>query len=105
MSYEILLQMLRRFFAHTEETDAQLATLANSALALMLGAIKPLGHVLTTLPVGPDYSDLNAGPSFELFYESDYLFPTARPRGRCSKSAYAKQPTSAVLSESSCLTP
>ena len=75
VSYEILLQMLGRFFAHTEETDAQLATLANSALALMLEAIKPLGDLLTTLPVGPDHADLNAGPSFELFYESDYLLP------------------------------
>ena len=75
VSYEILLQMLGRFFAHTEETDAQLATLANSALALMLGAIKPLGDLLTTLPIGPDHAHLNAGPSFELFYESDYLLP------------------------------
>jgi Ferritin-like len=75
VSYEILLQMLGRFFAHTEETDAQLATLANASLTLMLAAIKPLGDLLTTLPVGPDHPDLNAGPSFELFYESDYLFP------------------------------
>ena len=58
VSYEILLQMLARFFAHTEETDAQLATLANAALALMFGAIRPLGDLLTTLPVGPDH----AGP-------------------------------------------
>jgi len=75
VSYEILLQMLERFFAHTEETNAQLATLASAALALMLGAVKPLGDLLTTLPVGPDRPDLNAGPSFELFYESDYLMP------------------------------
>jgi hypothetical protein len=75
VSYEILLQMLERFFAHTEETDAQLATLASSALALMLGAIKPLGDLLTTLRIGPDHAGLNAGPSFELFYESDYLLP------------------------------
>jgi len=75
VSYEILLQMMGRFFAHTEETDAQLATLANSALMLMRGAIKPLGDLLTTLPVGPDHADMNAGPSFELFYESDYLLP------------------------------
>ncbi len=75
VSYEILLQMMERFFAHTEETDAQLATLANSALALMLGAIRPLGDLLTTLPVGPNHAGLNAGPSFELFYETDYLLP------------------------------
>src|SRR5262249_2631957 len=62
-----------RFFAHTEETDGQLTTLASAALALMVGAIRPLGALLTTLPVGPDHAGLNAGPSFELFYESDYL--------------------------------
>jgi hypothetical protein len=75
VSYETLLLVLGRFFAHTEETDAQLGTLARSALTLMLGAIKPLGDLLTTLPVGPDYPGLNAGPSFELFYQSDYLLP------------------------------
>jgi Ferritin-like len=75
VSYEILLQILGRFFAHTAETDAQLATLANSALKLMLRAIKPLGDLLTTLPVGPGHAGLNAGPSFELFYDSDYVLP------------------------------
>src|SRR5262249_2855669 len=75
VSYEILLQMLERFFAHTEETDAQLQTLAGATIGLMLGAIKPLGKLLTTLPVGPDYPDMHAGPSFELFYENDYLMP------------------------------
>jgi len=75
VSYEILLQILARFFGHTEETDDQLATLSKAALALMLGAIRPLGDLVTTLPVGPNHPDLNAGPSFELFYESDYLMP------------------------------
>jgi len=75
VSYEILLQMLARFFGHTEETDDQLSTLSNAALALMLGAIRPLGDLVTTLPVGPSHANLNAGPSFELFYESDYLMP------------------------------
>jgi CDGSH-type Zn-finger protein/truncated hemoglobin YjbI len=75
VSYEILLQMLERFFAHTEETDGQLQTLAGATRGLMLGAIKPIGDLLTTLPVGPEYPELNAGPSFELFYENDYLMP------------------------------
>jgi len=75
VSYEILLLLMGRFFAHTEETDAQLRTLASAALALMLGAVKPLGDLLTTLPVRPGDSGLNAGPSFELFYESDCLLP------------------------------
>ena len=73
--YEILLLMLQRFFAHTEETDAQLKALADGTLALMFGAIKPLGDLVTTLPAGPEYPGRTAGPSFELFYESDYVLP------------------------------
>lgn len=75
VSYEILLQLLERYFAHTEETDEQLATMASAAIALMLKVIKPLGDLLTTLPVGPEHPGMNAGPSFELFYENDYLMP------------------------------
>jgi CDGSH-type Zn-finger protein/truncated hemoglobin YjbI len=75
VSYEVLLQMLERYFAHTEETDAQLGTLADATIALMLTVLKPLGDLITTLPVGPEHPDMNAGPSFELFYETDYLMP------------------------------
>jgi CDGSH-type Zn-finger protein/truncated hemoglobin YjbI len=73
--YEILLQTFERFFAHTEETDAQLTTLADATLDLMFGAIKPLGDLITTLSAGPGHDGHTAGPSFELFYESDYLMP------------------------------
>jgi CDGSH-type Zn-finger protein/truncated hemoglobin YjbI len=75
VSYEVLLQMLERYFAHTEETDPQLQTLADGAIEIMLRVLKPLGNLITTLPVGPDHPGFNAGPSFELFYESDYLMP------------------------------
>src|SRR5262245_12472470 len=64
VAYEILLQMLERYFAHTEETDAQLSTLANAAVTLMAGVLKPLGELITTLPVGPEYPGRTAGPSF-----------------------------------------
>src|SRR6516164_3167108 len=64
VSYEILLQILERYFAHTEETDAQLGTLADATIALMFRALKPLGNLITTLPVGPDYEGMSAGPSF-----------------------------------------
>ena len=73
--YEVLLQSLERFFAHTEETDDQLAALADVTIALMLRALRPLGELITTLPVGPEHPGRTAGPSFELFYESDYLMP------------------------------
>jgi CDGSH-type Zn-finger protein/truncated hemoglobin YjbI len=75
VSYEILLQMFERYFAHTEESDSQLATLAEATIALMVGVLKPLGSLVTTLPVGPEHPGFNAGPSFELFYEDDYLMP------------------------------
>jgi Ferritin-like len=75
VSYEILLQLLERYFAHTEETDAQLGTLADAAVTLMDGVLRPLGDVITTLPVGPEHPGRTAGPSFELFYENDYLLP------------------------------
>jgi Ferritin-like len=75
VGYEVLLQMLHRYFAHTEETDAQLKTLSRAAIALMVGVLKPLGDMITTLPVGPEHPGMTAGASFELFYENDYLVP------------------------------
>src|SRR4029077_7648545 len=75
VGYEVLLQIFERFFAHTEETDAELKTLADATVAIMLRVIKPLGDLITTLPVGEDHPGMTAGPSFELFYESDYLMP------------------------------
>ena len=75
VNYEILLQLFGRFFAHTTETDAQLKVLADASVALMMQVIKPLGSLITALPPGPAYGGRTAGPSFELFYESDYLMP------------------------------
>jgi hypothetical protein len=75
VSHEVLLQMLERYFAHTEETDEQLATLADAAITLMFGLLKPLGDLITTLPVGPERPGMTTGPSFELFYENDHLMP------------------------------
>jgi hypothetical protein len=75
VNYEALLLMLQRFFAHTEETDTQLKALADACVNLMFQAIKPLGDLVTTLPAGPDYPARTAGPSFELFYETDCVLP------------------------------
>jgi CDGSH-type Zn-finger protein/truncated hemoglobin YjbI len=75
VGYEILLQTLERFFAHTEESDAQLKTLADTTVGLMSRVLRPLGDLITTLPAGPDYPGRTAGPTFELFYENDYLMP------------------------------
>src|SRR5499427_5667431 len=69
VAYEILLQIFERFFAHTEESDGQLQVLADATIALMVRVIKPLGDLITTLPVGRGHPGRTAGPSFELFYE------------------------------------
>jgi hypothetical protein len=73
--YEVLLQLLSRYFAHTDETPEQLGVLADASVGLMYEAIKPLGSVITTLPVGMDQPGVTAGPGFELFYQVDYLLP------------------------------
>jgi hypothetical protein len=75
VTYEVMLQLLSRYFAHTDETPEQLAVLADVSVSLMYGAIKPLGNVVTTLPIGPDMPGVTAGPGFELFYSVDYLLP------------------------------
>jgi len=73
--YEVLLQLLSRYFAHADETPEQLGVLADVAVGLMFAAVKPLGSVVSTQPIGWDRPGVNAGPGFELFYEVDYLLP------------------------------
>jgi nitrite reductase/ring-hydroxylating ferredoxin subunit len=73
-AYEVMLQMLVRFFAHTEETAEELQTLSRTAVGAMSLLIKPLGQLLTTLPVGAEFPGKTAGPNFE-FYRTDYLLP------------------------------
>ena len=76
-AYETLVQLLARFFMHTEETDAELKMLIDTAIAAMFTVIKPLGELLTTLPAGPSQPNYTAGPSFE-FYRSGYTLPHKR---------------------------
>jgi hypothetical protein len=73
--YEVLLQMLSRYFAHTDETDEQLDVLATVSVGLMKDVIKPLGGLVTQLAVGEARPGATAGPSFELFYSIDFLLP------------------------------
>ena len=42
--YEVLLQLLSRYFAHTDETPEQLEVLADVSVGLMYAVIKPLGQ-------------------------------------------------------------
>jgi len=78
VSYEVLVQVLERYFAHTDETDDELATLVRTTHQLMGGVLAPLGGLLTTLPVGEALPGRNAAPSFEVFYQDDDLLPHRR---------------------------
>jgi hypothetical protein len=76
--YDLILQMLCRFFAFGHETDEQSTTLAHATVGLMFGAIRPLGTLLATLPVGPDHPGVTAGANFQLAYKSNFLLPHRR---------------------------
>jgi hypothetical protein len=75
VAYEVLLQLLSRYFAHADETAEQIEVLANVSVGLMFTVVKPLGTVVTSLPVGLELPGVTAGPGFELFYQVDYLLP------------------------------
>ena len=64
--YGAMLQLLYRFFQHTEETDEELEMLGQTSVLMMLQVIRPLGELLTRLPVGPRAPGWTAGPSFML---------------------------------------
>jgi len=73
-SYELALQMLSRFFMHTEGNARELQTLSESSVKMMVQVLNPLGKQLTTLPVGERHPGRTAGPSFEM-YHREYLLP------------------------------
>lgn len=73
-SYQVLLQILSRFFLPVETTNDDLRTLSRSSIMLMLAVIKPLGNLLTALPVGHHRPGLTTGPVFEM-YPMSYLLP------------------------------
>ena len=75
VAYEVLLQLLYRLLGRVDENDEQMKVLSQVAVGLMFDVIEPLGEILTTLSVGPEHPGRTAGPSFELFYQPDYLLP------------------------------
>jgi Ferritin-like len=76
--YELVLQMIARYFAFGHETPGQRQVLARAAVGLMFGAIKPLGLLLARLPVGPDHPGATAGANFQLPYRASFLLPHRR---------------------------
>jgi Ferritin-like len=77
-TYELVLQMIARYFAFGHETPEQREILAHTAVDLMFEAIEPLGLLLAWLPVGPDYPGATAGANFQLPYRASFLLPHRR---------------------------
>ena len=73
--YETTLQALSRYFVHSGETPEQVTTLATTAKHLMNWVMRPLGSIMTTLPVGPERPGMLAGPAFEIVQPSFYVLP------------------------------
>ncbi|MCE7870990.1 hypothetical protein DYH09_11515 [bacterium CPR1] len=64
--YELMLGMLYRFSIQSEESPEEMAFLQRMTFfPMMTQIIRPLGELLTELPMGPDHPGLNAGPTFE----------------------------------------
>lgn len=76
--YDLLLQMIARYFAFGHETSEQRGVLVGVMVGIMYSAIKPLGLLLASLPVGVEHPGRTAGASFQLAYRSNFLLPHRR---------------------------
>ena len=76
--YDVLLQMIARYFAFGHETDEQRQVLADVGITLMFVAINPLGLLLARMPVGEGRRDVTAGANFQLAYRASFLLPHRR---------------------------
>lgn len=77
--YEVMLQVLSRYYVHHGETPAELETLARTAKHLMNWVMRPLGSVLTTLPIGPAHPGRTAGPALEIVRPAYFVLPHREP--------------------------
>ena len=77
--YEVMLQVLSRYYVHHGETPAELETLARTAKHLKTWVMRPLGSVLTTLPIGPAPPGRTAGPALEIVRPAYFVLPHREP--------------------------
>ena len=73
--YEVVLQVLSRYYIHHGEAAAEFDTLARTAKHLMNWVMRELGPVLTALPVGPSHPGQTAGPTFDIARAASFLLP------------------------------
>jgi hypothetical protein len=100
VAYELVLQLLTRFFTHTDESDDQLELLIGAAIEVMGDVVRPLGIALTKLPVGSEHEGRTAGLAFEMSYQMGNFCPAASRPGRFCTSAPPSSSTCARQSPS-----
>jgi Ferritin-like len=79
IAYEMVLQLLLRYFTHTDETDEQLGVLIDAAIDTMAGVLRPLAVALTNRPVGPEHPGRTVGFTFQMYYVMSNLVPWREP--------------------------
>ncbi len=68
-AYDTMILMLTRFYAHADETPQELEGLLKTAFfPLMTAVIRPLGEMLTLMPIHSEPGRETAGPSFEFYH-------------------------------------
>jgi hypothetical protein len=73
--YEVVLQVLARYYVHHGETAGELDTLAKTAKHLMNWVMRKLAPVLTALPIGPSNPGRTAGPTLEVVRPAFFVLP------------------------------
>lgn len=63
-TYDTMLLMLARFFAHIDESEEELRLLSRGTLRIMASVLRPFGEALALMPAGPEYPGMTAGPGF-----------------------------------------
>ena len=79
--YEVMTQLLTRLYGRSTESTTEIQGLIQTAFfPLMTMVIRPLGEMLTLMPVDEEADSLRAGPCFE--------FPLGRPLHPLNTSAW-----------------
>ena len=73
--YEVILQVLCRYYVHHGETPAELDTLARTAKHLMNRVLRVVASVLTTLPIGPSHPGRTVGPTLDIVRPAFFVLP------------------------------
>jgi hypothetical protein len=105
--YEVILQVLCRYYAHFDETPAELDTLARTAKHLMNWVLRVVASELTNLPIGPSHTGRTAGPTMEIVRPAYFALPHRGAAWRILRerldvltdtcAALAQEPALAVL--------